>query len=116
MARSCAPRNAQGQKSPKAIGIISDGGANNSNIPPGNPGLVREADVQIYAHGCFNLLPAIFSEGGSQRPRLLSQLAEQNGRPSLRRIGCQRFASVAARIAVELRNQYVLAYRSSNTK
>jgi len=47
-------------------------------------------------------------------PRLLSQLAEQTGGRAFTASDANDLPSVAARIAIELRNQYVLAYRSKN--
>jgi Ca-activated chloride channel family protein len=100
----------------KAIVIISDGGDNNSRYSAREiESLVREADVQIYAMGVFQ--PSIF-RGLSQEevngPRLLSQLAEQTGGRAFTASDANDLPSVAARIAIELRNQYVLAYRSNN--
>jgi VWFA-related protein len=77
--------------------------------------LVREADVQIYAMGVFQ--PSI-SQGALNEvvngPRLLSQLAEQTGGRAFTASDANDLPSVASRIAIELRNQYVLAYRSTN--
>ena len=100
----------------KAILIISDGGDNNSRYSARDiESLVREADVQIYAMGVFE--PSI-SHGLSKEevsgPRLLSQLAEQTGGRAFSASDASDLPSVAARIAIELRNQYVLAYRSKN--
>jgi Ca-activated chloride channel family protein len=100
----------------KAILIISDGGDNNSRYSAHEiESLVREADVQIYAMGVFQ--PSI-SIGSSKEevsgPRLLSQLAEQTGGRAFTASDANDLPSVAARIAIELRNQYVLAYRSTN--
>jgi Ca-activated chloride channel family protein len=45
---------------------------------------------------------------------MLSQLAEQTGGRAFTASDANDLPSVAARIAIELRNQYVLAYRSKN--
>jgi Ca-activated chloride channel family protein len=102
----------------KAILIISDGGDNNSTYSAHEiESLVREADVQIYAMGVFE---RTFSIGSAKEevsgPRLLSQLAEQTGGRAFSASDPGDLPSVAARIAIELRNQYVLAYRSTNQK
>lgn len=100
----------------KAILILSDGGDNNSRYSALEvENLVREADVQIYAMGVFerSLLPLASREEVSG-PRLLSQLAEQTGGRAFTASDASDLPSVAARIAIELRNQYVLAYRSKN--
>jgi Ca-activated chloride channel homolog len=100
----------------KAIVIISDGGDNNSRYSAHEiESLVREADVQIYAMGVFQ--PSIFSGLNKEEvngARLLSQLAEQTGGRAFTASDANDLPSVAARIAIELRNQYVLAYRSKN--
>jgi Ca-activated chloride channel homolog len=100
----------------KAIVIISDGGDNNSRYTAREiESLVREADVQIYAMGVFQ--PSIFAGLSKEEvngPRMLSQLAEQTGGRAFTASDGNDLPSVAARIAIELRNQYVLAYRSKN--
>jgi Ca-activated chloride channel family protein len=100
------------KNSRKAIVVISDGGDNNSQYTAAQiEGLVREADVQIYAMGVFEpglpfrLAPEIISG-----PKLLSEIATQTGGRAFSAALESDLASVAARIAVELRNQYVLGY------
>jgi Ca-activated chloride channel family protein len=116
-AAQMALREMQKAKNPrKAIVIISDGGDNNSRYSAHEiESLVREADVQIYAMGVFQ--PSVFASLSKEEvngPRLLSQLAEQTGGRAFTASDAGDLASVAARIAIELRNQYVLAYRSKN--
>ncbi len=100
------------KNSRKAIVVISDGGDNNSQYNAAQiEALVREADVQIYAMGVFEpglpfkLAPEIISG-----PRLLSEIATQTGGRAFSAALESDLPSVAARIAVELRNQYVLGY------
>lgn len=100
----------------KAIVIISDGGDNNSRYTAKDiEDLVREADVQIYAMGVFEpflslgLTPAEL--GG---PRLLSEISEQTGGRALTAVASSDLPKIAAKIAIELRNQYVLAYTPTN--
>jgi len=100
----------------KALLIISDGGDNNSKYSAREiQSLVREADVQVYAMGVFE--PS-FSLGLSQEevsgPKLLSELAEQTGGRAYTASDPGDLPSVAARIGIELRNQYVLAYSPKN--
>jgi len=100
----------------KAIVIISDGGDNNSRYSASEiQSLVREADVQMYAMGVFEpiLLPGLAKEEVSG-PRLLSELAEQTGGRAFSASDPGDLPSVAARIGIELRNQYVLAYSPTN--
>jgi Ca-activated chloride channel family protein len=95
----------------KAIVIISDGGDNNSHYTATEiEALVRAADVQIYAMGVFE--PYLFglSQAEISGPRLLSEIATQTGGRAFSAVVSSDLPSVAARIAVELRNQYVLAY------
>ncbi len=96
----------------KAIVIISDGGDNHSHYTGAQiESLVREADVQVYAMGVFD---PVFSFGLTPEeisgPRLLSEIATQTGGRAFAAAILSDLPSVAARIAVELRNQYVLAY------
>ena len=112
-----ALREMKNAKNPrKAILIVSDGGDNNSRYtPPQIQDLVREADVQVYAMGVFE---PTFSIGMSPEevsgPRLLSQLAEQTGGRAFTAVDPNDLPSIAARIGIELRNQYVLAYSPKN--
>lgn len=100
----------------KAVLIISDGGDNNSRYSASElESLVREADVQIYAMGIFE--PTIFlplSKEEVSGPRLLSELAEQTGGRAFSASDPNDLPSVAARVGIELRNQYVLAYSPKN--
>jgi Ca-activated chloride channel homolog len=100
----------------KAVLIISDGGDNNSRYSANDlESLVREADVQIYAMGVFepSIFPALTREEVSG-PRLLSELAEQTGGRAFSASDPSDLPGVAARIGIELRNQYVLAYSPKN--
>lgn len=100
----------------KAILVISDGGDNHSRYSASEiQSLVREADVQIYAMGVFE--PMIFLGMPKEEisgPRLLSQIAEQTGGRAFAASAPNDLPSVAARIGIELRNQYVLAYSPKN--
>jgi VWFA-related protein len=100
----------------KAILVISDGGDNNSRYSQGEiRNLVREADTQIYGIG-------IFEPWGSRSrtpeemagPGLLSSLAEQTGGRAYAVDNLNDLPDIAAKIGIELRNQYVLGYAPSN--
>ena len=101
----------------KAIIILSDGGDNSSRYTESEVrNLVREADVQIYAIGIFE------SMGGRMRtveeasgPGLLSELAESTGGRHFPVDNLNELPDVAAKIGIELRNQYVLGYTPINT-
>ena len=100
----------------KAIVIVSDGGDNHSHYTAAEiESLVREADVQVYAMGVFD---PVFSLGLTPEeisgPRLLSEIATQTGGRAYAAAVSSDLPAVTARIAVELRNQYVLGYYSKN--
>ena len=100
----------------KAIVIVSDGGDNHSQYTAAEiESLVREADVQIYAMGVFDpMLSFGLTPEEKSGPRLLSEIATQTGGRAFAAAIPSDLSSVAARIAVELRNQYVLAYYPKN--
>ncbi len=100
----------------KAILIISDGGDNNSRYTESEiKNAVREADVQIYGIGIFE---PIGSRGRTPEeqmgPGLLSEVAELTGGRSYNVENLNELADIAAKIGIELRNQYVLYYTSTN--
>jgi len=100
----------------KAIVIISDGGDNHSQYTSKQiESLVREADVQIYAMGVFEPSFGIGMRPEEiSGPKLLSEIATQTGGRAFSAALTSELPSVAARIAVELRNQYVLGYYPKN--
>ncbi len=100
----------------KAILIISDGGDNNSRYTESEiKNAVREADVQIYGIGIFE---PIGSRGRTPEeqmgPNLLSEVAQLTGGRSYNVENLNELADIAAKIGIELRNQYVLYYSSTN--
>ncbi len=101
----------------KAILIISDGGDNNSRYTESEvKNAVREADVQIYGVGIFESLG---NRGRTPEelagPGLLSQVAELTGGRSYNVENVAELPDIAAKIGIELRNQYVLYYSPKNT-
>lgn len=104
------------KNSRKAIVIVSDGGDNRSHYTAAQiESLVREADVQVYAMGVFE--PALsfgLTAEEISGPRLLSEIAAQTGGRAFAAAVPGDLPSVANRIAVELRNQYVLGYYPRN--
>ncbi len=100
----------------KALVVISDGGDNNSRYTQAQiKDLVREADVQIYAMGVFEpvLFPSLSKEEVSG-PRLLSQVSEQTGGRAFGASEIGQLPAIAEKIAIELHNQYVLAFSPTN--
>jgi len=100
----------------KALLVISDGGDNSSRYTEREiKRLVREADVQIYAIGIFEPVNA---RGRTPEelsgPNLLSQIAEQTGGRQFPVENLNDLPDIAAKIGIELRNQYVLGYVPSN--
>lgn len=100
----------------KAIVVISDGGDNHSTYTAKQiEALVREADVQVYAMGVFDPLASIaLTPEEVSGPKLLSEIASQTGGRAFAASSGGDLTSVAARIAIELRNQYVLGYYPTN--
>jgi VWFA-related protein len=104
------------RNSRKAIVIVSDGGDNRSHYTAAQiESLVREADVQIYAMGVFE--PAMsfgLTPEEISGPKLLSEISAQTGGRAFAAALPGDLPSVANRIAIELRNQYVLGYYPKN--
>ena len=106
----------EAKNSKKALLIISDGGDNSSRYTEREiKNLVKEADVQIYAIGIFE---PIGSRGRTPEelsgPGLLSEISEQTGGRHFPVENLNELPDVAAKIGIELRNQYVLGYVPSN--
>jgi len=100
----------------KAILIISDGGDNSSRYTESEiKNAVREADVQVYAIGIFEPMS---SRGRTAEelagPGLLSEIAEQTGGRHFPVENLSELPDIAAKIGIELRNQYVLYYSPKN--
>ena len=100
----------------KALIVISDGGDNNSRYTRTEvKNLVKEADVQIYAMGIYESGPARGRTSEEMEgPALMSELAEQTGGRQYEVDSLNELPDVAAKIGVELRNQYVLGYAPKN--
>jgi len=100
----------------KAILIISDGGDNSSRYTETEvKNAVREADVQIYAIGIYE---PVMGRGRTTEeyngPGLLTELSEQTGGRHFTVDNLAELPDVAAKIGIELRNQYVLGYTPKN--
>ncbi|ABF41507.1 von Willebrand factor, type A [Candidatus Koribacter versatilis Ellin345] len=96
----------------KALLIISDGGDNHSRYTENEiKSMVREADVQIYAIGIYDLAPTTTEEMAG--PALLGEISDWTGGRMFPIDNVNELADVATKIGVELRNQYVLGYRPS---
>jgi Ca-activated chloride channel homolog len=99
----------------KALLIVSDGGDNNSRYTAEQiENIVRQADVQVYAMGVFEPFSNLgLSLPELSGPRLLAEVSEQTGGRAFPARSFSALPAVARKIAIELRNQYVLAYAPS---
>jgi VWFA-related protein len=100
----------------KAILILSDGGDNSSRYTETEiKNAVREADVQVYAIGIFE---PIHARGRTAEelsgPGLLNEMAEQTGGRHFAVENINELPDIAAKIGIELRNQYVIGYSPMN--
>lgn len=99
----------------KAVLIISDGGDNHSRYNERDiKNFLREADVQLYAIGIYD--PWGYRSTPEERwgPALMSELTEMTGGRSFSVQNLNDLPDIAAKISLELRNQYVIGYRPSN--
>jgi Ca-activated chloride channel homolog len=104
------------QNSKRALLIISDGGDNNSRYNEKDiKRLVREADTQLYSIGIFE--PFEYRSRTPEElngPTLLNEMAELTGGRAFTVENLNDLPDIAAKIGVELRNQYILGYHPSN--
>lgn len=100
----------------KTLLVISDGGDNNSAFSAKEVlDRALAAGVQIYAMGVFeSQSPGGLSLAELHGPRLLSNISEQTGGRAFAASTLDQLPEVAARIGIELRNQYVLAFTPTN--
>ena len=100
----------------KALLVISDGGDNASRYTENEiKNLVKEADVQIYAIGIYEPIGARSRTPEELAgPGLLTEIAEQTGGRQYAVENLAELADIAAKIGVELRNQYILGYSPHN--
>jgi Ca-activated chloride channel homolog len=100
----------------KAIIILSDGGDNSSRYTESEiKNAVREADVQIYAIGIFEAMGRARTAEEMAGPGLLNELSESTGGRHFAVENVNELPDIAAKIGIELRNQYVLGYAPANT-
>lgn len=99
----------------KALLIISDGGDNHSRYNENEiKSLVKEADTMVYSIGIYDhYFPTMEERLG---PQLLSDISGVTGGRSFTIDNPNDLPDVASKIGMELRNQYVLAYRPDNVK
>lgn len=94
----------------KALLIISDGGDNHSRYGEHEvKAMAKESDVMIYSVGLFDRYVPTQEE--LRGPTLLSDIAEPTGGRAFTIDNPNALPNVARHIGMELRTQYVLAYR-----
>jgi Ca-activated chloride channel family protein len=94
----------------KAIVILSDGGDNRSRLTERElRSMARESDALIYAMGIFEGMGIQLSVEELAGPGLLEEIAEASGGRLFPVSDVNHLPEIAARIGVELHNQYVLA-------
>jgi Ca-activated chloride channel family protein len=102
----------------RALLIISDGGDNHSRYSENDiKNYLKEADCQVYAVGVFDPL-GVRSRTTEELngPSLLDELTEMTGGRVFPVENLNDLPDIAAKIGMELRNQYVLGYKPSNIR
>ncbi|HET9785253.1 MAG TPA: VWA domain-containing protein, partial [Terriglobales bacterium] len=98
----------------RALLIISDGGDNHSRYSERDiERVVREANVQIYGIGLYSATPATQEEING--PALLDKITESTGGKTFEIHDVDELADTATKIGIELRNQYVIGYSSTDS-
>ena len=100
----------------RALLIISDGGDNSSRYNENDiKRLVREADTQLYSIGIFD--PFEYRSRTPEElngPSLLNEMTELTGGRAFTVENLNDLPDIAAKIGMELRNQYILGYHPSH--
>jgi Ca-activated chloride channel homolog len=99
----------------KALLVVSDGGDNNSRYTENEVrAAVKEADVQVYSIGIFDPEAATVEERNG--PLLLNDISNDTGGRLFRVDDLAEMGDIATRISAELRNEYVLGYKTDDSK
>jgi Ca-activated chloride channel family protein len=102
----------------RALLIISDGGDNHSRYNENDvKNFLKEADCQLYAIGIYD--PVGVRSRTSEElngPSLLMEMTEMTGGRVFPVGNIGELPDIAAKIGMELRNQYVLGYKPSNAQ
>jgi Ca-activated chloride channel family protein len=103
----------QGHFPRKALLIISDGGDNHSRYSDRDVReYIKESGAQIFAIGIYS--PYADAPEEVHGPALLSELAEMTGGRAYPLNSVSDLQDTVTKIAIELRNEYVLGYVSTN--
>jgi Ca-activated chloride channel family protein len=99
----------------RALLIISDGGDNSSHHKYREiKSLVRDSDVEVYAIGLFDT--AFFKTYEEfMGKKWLSEITDATGGRTVTIDNVSKMGEAAAAVSTEMRSQYVLGYRPSNT-
>jgi Ca-activated chloride channel family protein len=102
----------------RALLIISDGGDNHSRYNESDvKNFLKEADCQLYAMGIFDPIGVRSrTEEELNGPSLLTEITEMTGGRDFPVANLGDLPDIAAKIGTELRNQYVLGYKPSNSQ
>ncbi len=104
----------EGTNPKRALLLITDGEDNRSRYTFSNVReFVKEQDVQIYAIGITNDWNSQLGAGRSGRA-MIEELADLTGGHAFFPDSVYDLEDICTKIAVELKNQYVLSYKSSN--
>jgi Ca-activated chloride channel family protein len=104
----------EGTNPKKALLLITDGEDNRSRYNFSNiKEFVKEQDVQLYAIGIVDQWASQFGPGASGRA-LIQELSELTGGRAFFPGSVYELEDICTKIAIELKNQYVLGYRSTN--
>jgi Ca-activated chloride channel homolog len=103
----------KGRYDRKALLVVSDGGDNRSRYTERElRAVIRESDVQIYSMGIFDLYAPTTEE--RLGPLLLDDICNETGGKLFKADEADNLAEVASKISTELRDEYVLGYRSDD--
>src|ERR1700681_790680 len=101
----------------RALLIISDGGDNHSRYNESDvKNYLKEADCQLYAIGIFDAIGNRRTTEELEGPSLLAEMTEMTGGRVFPVGNLGELPDIAAKIGMELRNQYVLGYKPSNAQ
>jgi len=101
----------------RALLIISDGGDNHSHYTAKETkSMVEESDVLVYGIGIFDTMPMPVFKTLEERlgARLLAEITAASGGRTIPADRREKVPEIASAISWELRQQYVLGYKSTN--
>jgi Ca-activated chloride channel homolog len=105
------------RNSKRALLIISDGGDNNSRYTESDVrNFLKEADCQLYSIGLFDANDRERTSEEFYGPTLLSEITQLTGGRVFPVTRLDDLPDIAAKIGLELRNQYVLGYKPGNVR